>query len=96
MTTATRGLIRYEGPTTQDSAWTDGWQDQVDQAAANLAAAALTSGLARAGTVSERQLSRYLAAQAAKRRRTSTTKLAVIMLGELLALVAGCYIGTLV
>ena len=78
-------------------AYGDAWQDQVDMAASCLAAAALVGGMPRvAGTMNERQLARYLASQAARRRRTSATKVAVVMLGEAIALAAGCYIGTLV
>lgn len=97
MTTATRGLIRYEGPQgTSDDAYGDAWQQQVDMAASCLAAAALKGGMPRvAGTVTERQLARYLASQQARRRRMGLTKTAVIMIGEAIALAAGCYIGLL-
>ena len=99
MTTATRGLVRYEGPVDSQpsSPYGDAWQDQVDMAASCLAAAALAGGMPRvAGTMSERQLARYLASQAARRRRTSATKMVVVILGEVIALGAGCYIGMLV
>jgi hypothetical protein len=99
MTTATRGLVRYEGPvdTHQSSPYGDAWQDQVDMAASCLAAAALAGGMPRvAGTMGERQLARYLASQAARRRRTSTAKITVILVGWAIALAAGCYIGGLV
>ena len=96
-TTITRGLVRYQGqPETRQERQDGAWQDQVDMAAACLAAAALQGGMARvAGTLTERQLARYLSQQAQRRRRTSTAKLAVILAGNLLALVAGCYIGLL-
>ena len=95
MTTATRGLVRYEGVVTDangDFSIGSAWQDQVDRATSAMATA--SAGFRRApGAISERQLSRYLAAQSAKRRRVSATKLAVIMIGEVIALAAGCYIG---
>ena len=102
METATRGLVKYQG--SQDtgsrndssSAYGDGWQQQVDMAASCLAAAALQGGMPRvAGTLSERQLARYMTNQAIKRRRTAQTKLAVILLGQAIAVAAGCYIGML-
>lgn len=97
MTTATRGLIRYQGsPDSHSSRSTYGeaWQEQVDAAASSLAASALAGRIPHvAGTMTERQLARFMANQAVKRRRTSAAKLAVIMLGEVLALAAGCYIG---
>jgi hypothetical protein len=97
MTTATRGLIRYEGQAhAGDSDRGDDWQEHVDQAASFLAAAALKVGMMRSSTVGERQLSRYLADQAARKRRTTAAKLAVITLGVSLAVLTGCYIGTLV
>ena len=102
MTTATRGLVRYQGAQdTQDdwkqsSPYSGAWQSQVDMAANCLAAAALQGGMARAGgTMSERQLARYLAGQAEKRRRTNQTKVAFILFGQAIALAAGCYIGLL-
>jgi hypothetical protein len=103
MTTATRGLVRYEGAVRggngsagEYASHDNAWQDQVDMAASCLAAAALTGGLRKAaGAMSERQLARYLASQASRRRRMGATKLAVIMIGEVIALAAGCYIGLL-
>lgn len=102
METATRGLVKYQGA--QDSSsqkdagspYGDGWQSQVDMAASCLAAAALQGGMPRvAGTLSERQLARYMTHQAIKRRRTAQTRLAVILLGQALAIAAGCWIGLL-
>jgi hypothetical protein len=98
MTTATRGLIRYEGAsdTSSHGAYGNGWQDQVDMAAACLAAAALTGGMPKvAGTLHERHLARFLADSAAKHRRRAKAKLAAVMVGEMIALAAGCYIGLL-
>ena len=99
MTTATRGLIRYEGPITDESprggraAHGHDWQGQVDVAASYLAAAALAGHFPSAGAMSERQLARHLASQVARKRRMGAAKLVVIVLGEILALAAGCYIG---
>ena len=96
--TVTRGLVKYEGPaeSTQDP-YGNSWQQQVDMAASCLAAAALAGGMPRvAGTLTERQLARYLSQQAARRRRTAVAKVSVILGGGALALVAGCYIGMLV
>ncbi len=98
MTTATRGLVRYDNEvgSHRSTPGHSGWQDQVNTAASYLAAAALGGSMPNGGAaMSERQLARYLATQAVRRRRTSTTKLAVIMLGEAIALAAGCYIGRL-
>lgn len=100
MTTISRGLIKYEGPVSSDSdadsdVYGDGWQRQVDMAASCLAAAALTGGMPRVGTMHERQLARYLSAEAAKRRRVTNTKIAIIMMGMATALATGCYIGLL-
>ena len=97
-TTVTRGLVRYQGPDeSQRDPYGDGWQQQVDMAASCLAAAALAGGMPRvAGTLTERQLARYLSEQAARRRRTAISKVSVIVGGMALALVAGCYIGLLV
>ena len=98
MTTATRGLVRYEG---EIESWTSPadnyrWQDQVDTAASCLAAAALAGGMPRVhAAMGERQLARYLASQVVRRRRTSAAKLAVIMLGGVVALGVGCFIGML-
>ncbi|HEY2805383.1 MAG TPA: hypothetical protein VGI92_05940 [Gemmatimonadales bacterium] len=97
--TVSRGLIKYEGPAYESSSrdvYGDGWQQQVDMAASCLAAAALTGGMPKvAGTLSERQLTRFLSGEVAKRRRVANTKLAVIMIAEAVALAAGCYIGML-
>ena len=100
-TTVTRGLVRYEGngrsAGDDRNPYGDAWQQQVDMAASCLAAAALAGGMPKvAGTLTERQLARYLGEQAARRRRTAMAKVSAIVGGCGLALVAGCYIGLLV
>ena len=97
MDTISRGLVRYEGPARNESRdpYGNNWQAQVDMATSCLAAAALTGGMPRTGLTNERALARYLSSEAAKKRRVANTKIAVIMLGNVLALAAGFYIGLL-
>ena len=97
MDTISRGLVRYEGPAHHESRdpYGNDWQAQVDMATSCLAAAALTGGMPRVGMTNERALARYLSSEAAKRRRVTNTKIAVVMLGNAIALAAGFYIGLL-